>query len=126
MGNNNNGLGPGTVLIEQNGMTMKIPPHLVAVLTESSVGSNMGRTAYEVMSATGMNGPNGVLVNSYTNNGGMSLGGGNFYPSSRSSGSSYGEGGTSSSSSVRNNPGGNSAESSSFDSGIGPHSITSE
>lgn len=104
-----------------NGMTMKIPPHLVAVLTESCNGS--GRP-YEVIptSLSGghvMSNPSGLVVgNGVLVNGGVN--GTGIYPSSRSSGSSYGEGG-SSSSSARVNPG----ESSSFDSGIGPHSITS-
>lgn len=103
-----------------NGMTMKIPQHLVAVLTESCNG---GARPYEVIPTSlsgghvmssnppGMVVGNGVLVN------GGGVNGGGIYPSSRSSGSSYGEGG-SSSSSARINPGGNSIESSSFDSGM--------
>jgi hypothetical protein len=118
-----------------NGMTMKIPPHLVAVLTESC--NNGGARPYDVIpTSMGMSGGpggghvmtnGGVLVNPNTGvmmtpNGAT----GGIYQSSRSSGSSYGDGGSSSNSSARNNPSGNSIESSSFDSGIGPHSITSK
>lgn len=107
-----------------NGMTMKIPPHLVAVLTESCNG---GGRPYEVIPTSLSGGhimsanPSGGMV---VNSNGVLVNGTGIYPSSRSSGSSYGEGG-SSSSSARINPGGNSIESSSFDSGIGPHSIAS-
>ena len=105
-------LGSMLIVSNQNGMTMKIPPHLVAVLTESAL-SNGGARPYEIISAGG---PNGTIVNN-----GVPANG--IYPSSRSSGSSYGDG--SSTSSARNNPV-NSIESSSFDSGIGPHSIASK
>jgi len=117
-----------------NGMTMKIPPHLVAVLTESC--GNGGARPYEVLpTSMSMNGGvggghvmtnGGVLVNTSTGVMIAPNGAGGIYQSSRSSGSSYGDGGSSSNSSARNNPSGNSIESSSFDSGIGPHSITSE
>lgn len=134
-GDNNN---PGSMLIlsNQNGMTMKIPPHLLAVLTESAMCNGTGARPYEIIPTSmgvhhstlpggvGTN-PAGLIPN------GMHLGGhgvaGNgtgLYPSSRSSGSSYGDG-SSSASSARNNQQGKSIESSSFDSGIGPNSITS-
>jgi hypothetical protein len=139
IGMDNNNPGSMLILSNHNGMTMKIPPHLVAVLTESAI-CNGGARPYEVIPAGngGMshsisgNPPamgNGVLVNNHHNGTANGVGGaaqngpGGVYPSSRSSGSSYGDG--SSSGSARNNPVGNSIESSSFDSGIGPHSITS-
>jgi hypothetical protein len=119
MGNNNPGSGM-LILSDHNGMTMKIPPHLVAVLAESALCNGGGRP-YEVI-------PSGGLAHPANN---MGMGGNNgtgqvngIYPSSRSSGSSYGDG-SASSGSARINPTGNSIESSSFDSGIGPHSITS-
>ena len=102
---------PGSMLIlsNHNGMTMKIPPHLVAALCNGG-----GATPYGVLH-TGHPGMANGVVNGIPQSG--------IYPSSRSSGSSYGDGG-SSSGSARNNPV-NSIESSSFDSGIGPHSIGS-
>jgi len=101
------------VLSDHTGMTMKIPPHLVAVLTESALCNGVNTRPYEVIPAGGLVHPGSNMM--------MSNGQGNgIYPSSRSSGSSYGDG--SSSSSTRANPNGTSVESSSFDSGIGQHS----
>lgn len=121
-GDNNN---PGSMLIlsNQNGMTYKIPPHLLAVLTESAMCNGSGARPYEVI-PTSMGGhhttlpggnPAGLMPNGM-HLVGHGVGGNGVYTSSRSSGSSYGEGG-SSSSSARNNQQGKSVESSSFDSG---------
>lgn len=105
------------LLSDHTGMTMKIPPHLVAVLTESALCNGVNTRPYEVIPAGGIVHPGSNLM--------MPNGHGNgIYPSSRSSGSSYGDG--SSSSSTRVNPNGTSVESSSFDSGIGQHSIASK
>ncbi|CAL8072616.1 unnamed protein product [Orchesella dallaii] len=132
MGGDNNNPGSMLILSNQNGMTMKIPPHLLAVLTESAMCNGGGARPYEIIptsmgghvTLTGANPgllPNGVLVN---HGGGMINTSTGIYPSSRSSGSSYGDG-SSSASSARNNQQGKSIESSSFDSGIGPNFITS-
>lgn len=136
-GDNNN---PGSMLIlsNQNGMTMKIPPHLLAVLTESAMCNGSGARPYEII-PTSMGGgihhgtlpvqgngganpgagllPNGMQFVSGHGMMGVVGNGTGIYPSSRSSGSSYGDGGSSSASSARNNQQGKSIESSSFDSG---------
>ncbi len=142
MGGDNNNPGSMLILSNQNGMTMKIPPHLLAVLTESAmcnggsarpyeiIPTSMGGVQHGTMPVTsGANPGVGLLPNGMQFVGGhgmMSTGNGTgIYPSSRSSGSSYGDG-SSSASSARNNQQGKSIESSSFDSGIGPNSITSK
>jgi len=116
------------ILSDRSGMTMKIPPHLVAVLTESALRGGNGGRGYEVIPAGGLGHPGGPmhLHGGLINTSVLSQPNSGVYPSSRSSGSSYGGGDGSSSSSARINPTGNSVESSSFDSGIGPRSIASE